>query len=575
MAYATVDEKTLYIHGGFKVPNSNIFEPQFFSLDLTQDTWDVSNPPWKQLPYSNVFGNTAVLPAQHALTVSQDGRTLSMWIGGEPVNKVFANYSITDNKWTRLSVSYNLFFEVRAATDPTTGMVYFPAGDGLFTKAYQTLVKVDPSLRFTAEDIPLSAMHIPGTPNAFVWNKLRSSFIIYLDSASAPPPAYPFYEYTPSNRQWKALNTTGPYPIKSMGGCMVAAYEGTKMIVFGGIVDSTTTVGDIYIIDMLTMKVTKGPTAPAPRYYMACAVAGDNFISWGGYSKDAIFEPTALSGTGTPLIYNIHSGQWVKKYVRGSSYKPPTTPSPSPTNGVNPPGDAGGDGEREGEDAGGDIKSVSGAAVGGGVAGGFVAIAAIAFIFVRRRRQSRDHHRDLKHPEYIPHNEHNDTKHSEYTAHYDQEPPSFGITDTRPFPDAHFDWTQIQEIPGSPQIIRNDPQGTPSSSHSTIQSPLVSSASIPPSSPFVLPLSNSSVQSSDQQKRVRSMDQHLLAMQEQTDPQKGSPQYYPIADRTLSPTTLRGPQGGGEAEPASKTTIEELQYQMEVIQNELKRRDIV
>ncbi|KAF9912337.1 hypothetical protein EC991_011029 [Linnemannia zychae] len=355
-----------------------------------------------------------------------------------------------------------------------------------------------------------------------------------------------------------------------------AAYGGAKMIIFGGIVASTTTVGDIYIIDMLTMKVTKGPTSPGPRYSMACAVAGDNFISWGGYSKDIIFEPTALSGTGTPLIYNIHSGQWVKKYVRGSSYKPPSAPSPSAplpssTNELNPPGGAGEDGEREGEDAGGDTKSVSGAAVGGGVAGGFVAIAAIAFIFVRRRRQSRDHHRDLKHPEYIPHNEHNDTKHSEYTAHYDQEPPSFGITDTRPFPDAHFDWTQIQEIPGSPQIIRNDPQGTPSSSHSTIQSPLVSSASIPPSSPFVLPLSNTPFQSMDRQQRVRSMDQHLLAIQEQIDPYKGSPQYYPvIADRTL-----RGPQGGGEAEPASKTTTEELQYQMQVMEEELKRRDVI
>ncbi|KAF9903858.1 hypothetical protein EC991_003235, partial [Linnemannia zychae] len=122
------------------------------------------------------------------------------------------------------------------------------------------------------------------------------------------------------------------------------AYGGAKMVVFGGFVDGGTPVGDIYIIDMLSMTVTRGQSAPVSRYSMACTVAGDNFISWGGYN-DSTLQPTATPASTSPLIFNINSGQWVQKYVRSSSYKPSSAPSPSPTNGINPPVDTGAEGE--------------------------------------------------------------------------------------------------------------------------------------------------------------------------------------------------------------------------------------
>ncbi|KAF9912336.1 Multiple epidermal growth factor-like domains protein 8 [Linnemannia zychae] len=568
MAYTTIDEKTFYVHGG--VSETEAGELQFFSLDLTQDSWDVSNPPWKQLPYSNVFGNIPVSANDHALTVSPDGQTLSLWIGG--VLNQFANYSVTDNKWTRLPINYWFEDELRAATDPSTGDIYFPAG---YPKKMDTMVKIDRNLNPTTEAIPPS-VNFTKTGHSFIWNKLRNSFI--LNVSGPEKPLHPFHEYTPSNGQWKALNTTGSNPGSLRDSCMVNAYEGTKIIVFGGFngfLDIGKAVGDIYILDVPSLKWKKGRSAPVPRNMMACTVAGDNFISWGGYNT-SLRGVEFPYGTGTPLIYNIKSDQWVKKYVRGSSYKPSSAPLPSPTNGINPPpGDTGVEREGEGPGADGDIKGVSGATIGGGVAGGVIVVAAIAFIFVRRRRQSRDQRRNSKHPEYNPHYQYNNTNHPEYTPYHDQELPSMGDTDTRPFVDTRFKWTQIQETPSSPQVIRNDPQRTPSSPHSTLPSPLASFPSAQ-SSPSPSRL-NDSFQLLDRQKRVRSMDRQLLAIQKQIGLYRNDPQFDPTIDQAL-PT--RGPQTGHEEEgvegreiePASDLFTQDLRYQIQTIEKELNRR---
>lgn len=58
------------------------------------------------------------------------------------------------------------------------------------------------------------------------------------------------------------------------------AYSGNKMLVFGGGVNGSE-VGTLYILDVPTMTWTRGPSSQ-PRKGMACAVAGNNFVVWGG-----------------------------------------------------------------------------------------------------------------------------------------------------------------------------------------------------------------------------------------------------------------------------------------------------
>ncbi|KAF9983904.1 hypothetical protein BGZ75_004544 [Mortierella antarctica] len=65
---------------------------------------------------------------------------------------------------------------------------------------------------------------------------------------------------------------------------MVPAYNGTKMVVFGGVNVARQTVAGIYVLDVETMIWTKGKDIDPllSRSDMACSVAGDNFIAWGG-----------------------------------------------------------------------------------------------------------------------------------------------------------------------------------------------------------------------------------------------------------------------------------------------------
>jgi hypothetical protein len=133
-----------------------------------------------------------------ALTVSPDGRTLSLWMGS---NDMFANYSVANNKWTRLPLTYNFQDRLVATTNPTTGTVYFPGGYDESVMSQPLMVKVDRRLKTSTEAIP-SSVDMLQTPNAFVWSKYRNSFIMH---SFAKNPARAFYEYIPSNRQWKML----------------------------------------------------------------------------------------------------------------------------------------------------------------------------------------------------------------------------------------------------------------------------------------------------------------------------------------------------------------------------------
>lgn len=57
-----------------------------------------------------------------------------------------------------------------------------------------------------------------------------------------------------------------------------------KMILFGGTGLNGIAQADIHILDLVTSTWTTGKSAEAnqARTNMACAVAGDSFIAWGG-----------------------------------------------------------------------------------------------------------------------------------------------------------------------------------------------------------------------------------------------------------------------------------------------------
>ncbi|KAG0211239.1 hypothetical protein BGX28_008306 [Mortierella sp. GBA30] len=88
-------------------------------------------------------------------------------------------------------------------------------------------------------------------------------------------------------------------------------YNGAKMILFGGIsTELLSTLGSIWILDVLSLSWKKGVNIDPlqNRTGMACTVAGDNFIVWGGNNnRNTPLQPM--------VIYNLKTDQWTNQFA--------------------------------------------------------------------------------------------------------------------------------------------------------------------------------------------------------------------------------------------------------------------
>jgi hypothetical protein len=200
MAYATVNENTLYVHGGRVYPElggSFIRLDQFYSLDLTKG-WDDITPPWKAIADPASLG---LITNYHSMTVSPDGQTLiTVWITGS--SPLLATYNIQTGKWSQTSLAGGRELggvSFQAAADPTTGLMYIP-GAGVLGNNDVIIYNFATGLT-TRTTIPSSLVAVQGS-YSFIWNQVRKSFILF---AGNPLTANPFFEYSPSTGRWSTL----------------------------------------------------------------------------------------------------------------------------------------------------------------------------------------------------------------------------------------------------------------------------------------------------------------------------------------------------------------------------------
>ncbi|KAG0034172.1 hypothetical protein BGZ81_005877 [Podila clonocystis] len=135
---------------------------------------------------------------------------------------------------------------------------------------------------------------------------------------------------------------------------MVPAFNGTKLILFGG----------------------SGPTgsdagSTGARATHACAISGDALIVWGGFSNLDVKKPAVQM----IAVYNLTENEWVDEFVAPTVKQEPTS-KPSPT------------GSGAGSDSG-PLPSTSGSgnntgAIIGGVAAAVVVLAALGLVVWRR-----------------------------------------------------------------------------------------------------------------------------------------------------------------------------------------------
>ncbi|CAO3563814.1 unnamed protein product [Mortierella alpina] len=373
-SYATVDERTLYVQGGITalVNNSLTLTNQLYALDLTRE-WNASNPPWMSVAISS---GTSPMMWGHSMAYSKATNSLIVWSTAS--KPALYTYSLTGNAATviqkPLPGKHTGFIKLKAVTDPNTGVVYLPSGMNNGTE-----MAVYHPTNGTFTSVAMASPMVMTTAVAYysvVWSTLRNSMILYggffiFDEKEGNP--Y-LIEFSPRTAAWSRIPTTGENPGDIAAHCMVSAHNGTKLIVFGGYTIGKQVLGSIYILDVGSMVWTRGQnTEPSMiRSDMACTVAGDSFIAWGG---EYIGE--RIAGLGTPIIYNLKTNTWTTQFspFPQSSVSPSTSAamSPSPTDSA---------------DVGGS-KYGNAAGVGAAVGVAIVFVAFLGFWLFKRYSRSR------------------------------------------------------------------------------------------------------------------------------------------------------------------------------------------
>ncbi|KAG0007190.1 hypothetical protein BGZ80_004959, partial [Entomortierella chlamydospora] len=286
MAYATVGNN-LYVQGG-ALDTSLKSVNQLSSLDITQ-TWNVSTPPWKSL---NVGSGSELAPSDvaHSMIVSKDQQSLIL-LGTATLDSTLniSTYNIAGNSWSEPgsvplpNVTQDLS-GLAAAADPNTGLIYIPGGGN----EGQNMMEYNPSTG-ASQLLPMPAEYTGKSVRYFttVWSTQRNSVLLYggfYNSLGVDVAIANVYEYPPSTASWSLISTTGSAPAGSTSHCMVPAYNGTKMVIFGGTLYSSY-IPSIYILDLQSLVWSQGTDIDQSlaRSRMACATSGDSFVAWGGF----------------------------------------------------------------------------------------------------------------------------------------------------------------------------------------------------------------------------------------------------------------------------------------------------
>ncbi|KAF9122804.1 hypothetical protein BGW39_009485 [Mortierella sp. 14UC] len=320
MAYTSQTNKALIIHGGVSQFNPEATNAQFFALDLTAPLWETSNPPWKYLTTPTVEQgpryrgkNTMVMSSNQSLALLLDTN-----------HPYISTYNVESNSWSvrrGLPNSFAYGYNFTAAMDPDSDVMFIGNGGSSNVSIADSMMVYDANTGFSWTQYMPKSSQLPSwaTGYSFVYCAARKSFLLFGGkSFSLQGDVYnpDLFEFQMIAYKWVRLNTEGPAPTQIYSHCMVPAYDGFKMVVFGGSVESDVQLDDIYILDVPTMTWTKGSSPPVPlnRASMACTVGGDNFVAWGGYNAQKAID-------GTPIIYNLKKNEWTTTYALISTEK--------------------------------------------------------------------------------------------------------------------------------------------------------------------------------------------------------------------------------------------------------------
>ncbi|KAG0022441.1 hypothetical protein BGZ81_008542 [Podila clonocystis] len=295
----------LFVQGGVVTVNGMPVaqQNQMFALDLSIP-WSASNPAWIQL-------KSGPTQAYHSAVVSTDEQvfvTFRNTPSGSITNYLSYRFSIPANNWMQSTIKVqNPSREgVVAVKDPNSGLVYLAGGfQNDDSQMYIANLETDTLSMFTMPSNFMSDRYF----YSGVYLKSRKS-IIYFGGSNSAYSSSPssssqnlVTEFVPSTGAWSNLIANNPNPSHRSEFCMAANDDGTKVVVFGGRLDSTLYARDIWILDVPNMIWTQGPSLSEPRASAACVLAGNTFIAWGGSNGQRTVDST-------PILYDLSTNHY-------------------------------------------------------------------------------------------------------------------------------------------------------------------------------------------------------------------------------------------------------------------------
>ncbi|KAK3829080.1 MAG: hypothetical protein J3Q66DRAFT_324306 [Benniella sp.] len=281
-----VEGRGLYTFGGYvqfdMYPDQDV--RQAFMLDLSV-SWNTSNPDIKQL-------ENGPKVREGPCAATNDGENIFVLSSGQG-----HVYNVQSNSWTVLDNNNLASYRWRsAATDPETGIIYFPDRTNLTysldlrTNTVNTTASVGISLEATV-----------------IWSAHLKSMVIVNQDEN--PQVFTPSKVSESSTGWSILKT-GAVPDFRLGSdweCGVPAYGGSKLV-FVDRYEGGSNEDAVFTLDVKKGTWTRGPPFPANdiRYY--CAVIGDQLVLMG--SENDV------------RIYNMKTGNLTSRYI---------APPPRPT----------------------------------------------------------------------------------------------------------------------------------------------------------------------------------------------------------------------------------------------------
>ncbi|KAG0011603.1 hypothetical protein BGZ81_002079 [Podila clonocystis] len=299
----------------------------FYLLDLTQ-SWSAKWPRWVAQPLYR-----SPLKSYTSLALTNDGTAAFF-----SLPSFLQGYNVPTRHWFRPRADMDdcpTLFNLGSITDTDSGLIY-----GLMSSKddvpYWVLSIFDPANgRCTTQGMAHFAIKGQGELKG-VYSRAQGA-LFFMDTAKRENPAtgkLTMYKYDIMSQTLTNITVTGTIPDARNGACVASNFNGTKIILAGGLKgtnDSTITppvtnviapghaLQDIYLFDVGSLSWSRLKDAPTAYYDSVCAFQGYHLILFGGYKSFNSNSPFNYEyNTNDLAILDVQNNVWINNYTAPS-----------------------------------------------------------------------------------------------------------------------------------------------------------------------------------------------------------------------------------------------------------------